>query len=184
LSITIRACRPEDAPVLREIEWIAGQRFRDVGMDDVADHEPTSVDRLVRYAIAGRAWAAVTERDEVVGYVLVDEIDGNAHVEQISVRPDHQGAGVGRALLDRVGTWARDGGRPAITLTTFATVAWNGPLYRHLGFAEVAERVIVRSCAGSATSGGCSLLPDHPGRGVGRSATAVRTFVIIKAWSR
>jgi ribosomal protein S18 acetylase RimI-like enzyme len=74
--------------------------------------------------------------------VVVDEVDGNAHVEQVSVLPDHQGAGIGRALLDRVGAWALQNGRSAITLTTFAHVPWNAPLYRHFGFTVLAESEI------------------------------------------
>jgi hypothetical protein len=46
---------------------------------------------------------------------------------------------VGRALLDRVEVWARETDRPAITLTTFADVPWNRPLYEHLGFRVLTE---------------------------------------------
>jgi ribosomal protein S18 acetylase RimI-like enzyme len=77
-----------------------------------------------------------------VGYVLVDEVDGNAHVQEVSVRPDRQGQGVGRALLDRVRVWAIESGRSAISLTTFAEVPWNRPLYEHLGFRVLAEEEI------------------------------------------
>ena len=76
--------------------------------------------------------------DHPIGYVIVDEVDSNAHVEQVSVQPDHQRVGVGRALLDRVGTWAVETGRSAISLTTFADVSWNRPLYEHLGFRVLA----------------------------------------------
>jgi len=138
MSFAIRPCRLEDAPALQEIEWSAGQRFREVGMDDVAAHGPAPVEVLAPYATGGRSWVAVTEAGEVVGYVLVDVVDGNAHIEQISVRPDHQGAGVGRALIERVRSWARDRGMSAITLTTFVAVSWNGPWYRHLGFRALA----------------------------------------------
>jgi hypothetical protein len=41
---------------------------------------------------------------------------------------------VGRALIDRVRAWAAETGRSTITLTTFAEVPWNGPLFAHLGF--------------------------------------------------
>ncbi len=71
--------------------------------------------------------------------MLVDVVDGAAHVEQVSVRPDRQGTGVGRALLDQVRAWAISTGRDAITLTTFADVPWNRPLYEHLGFHVVDE---------------------------------------------
>jgi GNAT superfamily N-acetyltransferase len=132
----IRAARVGDGPVLREIERLAGERFRDVGLGEIADHEPASLAVLAGYAADGRAWVAADPGDAgaVVGYVIVDVVDGAAHVEQVSVRPDRQGLGVGRALLDRVGEWAAATGRTALTLTTFSDVPWNRPLYEHLGF--------------------------------------------------
>jgi GNAT superfamily N-acetyltransferase len=77
-----------------------------------------------------------------VGYVLAEVVDGNAHVEQVSVEPAHQGMGIGRALIEEVRGWARAAGLPALTLTTFRDVPWNGPLYRHLGFGDLDEHEI------------------------------------------
>lgn len=48
--------------------------------------------------------------------------------EQVSVRADWQGVGLGRALLDRVREWAADHGMLSITFTTFSAVPWNRPL--------------------------------------------------------
>lgn len=138
MSVVVRPARVEDGLALQEIERAAGQRFRDVGQPEVADHEPASVDVLAGYATDGRSWVAV-DADSVIGYVLVDVVDGNAHVEQVSVLPDHQGAGVGRALLEVVRAWAAEANRPAVTLTTFANVPWNAPLFLHLGFRVLGE---------------------------------------------
>ena len=136
---TIRPARPDDGCSLRDIERSAGERFRDVGLGHVADDEPDSVATLADYANAGRAWVAVDEAGEPIGYLLVDLVDGRAHIEQVSVRPDHQGAGVGRALIDQALAWARQRNLPSVTLTTFADVAWNRPLYEHLGFRVLSE---------------------------------------------
>ena len=89
-----------------------------------------------------RSWVALAEGDTPIGYVLVDHVDGCAHIEQISVLPDRQGAGVGRALIDHVRAWAVASGTRAITLTTFRDVPWNAPLYEHLGFRVLDEREI------------------------------------------
>ena len=145
---TIRPLRPEDGSAARAIEWAAGARFRDVGLAHVADGEPASLDELAAYAAAGRGWVATNDDDEPIGYVIVDVIDGNAHIEQVSVLPDHQGKGIGRALVDRVHAWARETGKPAITLTTFREVAWNRPLYEHLGFAVLPDDEIGPELAG------------------------------------
>lgn len=139
MRIAVRPARPADAATLQEIERLAGERFREVGLDSIADDDPPSVDVLTGYAADGRSWVAVDEAGVVLGYTLVDEVDGCAHVEQISVRPDAQGKGVGRALLEQVRAWAVAANRPALTLTTFSNVPWNQPLYEHLGFRVLAE---------------------------------------------
>jgi len=138
----VRPSRVDDGPVLQEIERLAGVRFSDVGLPDIADAEPASIEALTEYANAGRSWVGVNDHDRPIGYVIVDEVDGNAHIEQLSVRPDHQGTGVGRGLVDQVRAWAAENGVPAITLTTFTDVPWNRPLYEHLGFTVLAEREI------------------------------------------
>ncbi|MGZ4785475.1 MAG: GNAT family N-acetyltransferase [Acidimicrobiales bacterium] len=138
MAVTIRVGRPEDGPTLQAIERLAGARFRDVGLDDVADHDPMSVQELADYARSGRSWVAVTEGG-IVGYALVDVVDGGAHLEQISVRPAHQGTGIGRALMAEVETWALDTLDRTVTLTTFRDVPWNQPLYEHLGYRALTD---------------------------------------------
>ncbi|MCW0215212.1 MAG: GNAT family N-acetyltransferase [Pseudonocardia sp.] len=128
----LRAAVEADLPRLREIENAAGESFRPLGMDLVAEDEPASLAELREYAGAGRAWVTTTG-GEVAGYVLADVVDGNGHVEQVSVHPDHAGAGHGRRLVRRVLEWAAARG-PAVTLTTFVDVPWNGPYYERLGF--------------------------------------------------
>jgi len=139
MPAVVRPARPAEGSALREVERLAGERFRDVGLPEVADDPPASVETLARYAEAGRSWVAVDRADEPIGYILVDVVDDCAHVEQVSVRPSHQGAGVGKALLERVRAWAADAGLSAITLTTFTDVPWNAPLYRNLGFRVLSE---------------------------------------------
>ena len=139
VTATIRPARPDDGPALQDIERRAGERFRDIGMPEIADDDPPSLEVLDGYADAARSWVAAGADHLPVGYLLVDVVDGCAHVEQVSVDPDHQGAGIGRALLDHVRRWAASSGLAAVTLTTFRDVPWNAPLYRHLGFRDLDE---------------------------------------------
>lgn len=134
MAASIRASRADDGPTLQTIEILAGERFREIGLAAVADDAPLPISTLTAYADAGRSWVAVDERDVPIGYALVDVVDGQAHLEQISVRPDEQGRGVGRALIGQVRYWAKGSGYSTLTLTTFTDVPWNGPLYEHLGF--------------------------------------------------
>jgi hypothetical protein len=79
------------------------------------------------------------ERGRPVGYAMARVIDGGGHLDQLSVVPEHGGRGLGRRLIDHVDGWAADRGLPALTLSTFRDVPWNGPWYRRLGFAVVPE---------------------------------------------
>ena len=142
MTAAVRPARAGDAPELQEIERRAGERFRDIGMPEIADDEPPALEVLVRYAAAGRSWVATDDADRPIGYVLVDAVDGCAHIEQVTVGPDHQGVGIGRALIDEVHRWAQERAMPAVTLTTFRAVPWNAPLYEHLGFRVVEESEI------------------------------------------
>ncbi|MEO5722959.1 MAG: hypothetical protein ABIQ39_14360, partial [Ilumatobacteraceae bacterium] len=60
IGLRLRPAVPTDAEALRCIERLAGEAFRTIGMDWVADGEVPSVDTLVGYAAAGRSWVAVT----------------------------------------------------------------------------------------------------------------------------
>ncbi|MFJ6215308.1 GNAT family N-acetyltransferase [Streptomyces sp. NPDC092296] len=124
---------------LREIERAAGRWFGEIGMSEIADDEPPSLDELARYQRAGMLWVAVDGADRPVAYLLAEPVDGNLHVEQVSVHPDSARRGVGRALLDHLAAWGAAEGVPALTLTTFAEVPWNAPYYERCGFQRLAE---------------------------------------------
>src|SRR5207253_4906392 len=110
-----------------EIERAAGETFRSLGMDRVADDDPGSVEELTPYAEGGRAFLSVDADDRPVAYLLVDVVDGAAHVEQVSVHPDHARRGIGGGLIERAASWASARGLHALTLTTYVDVPWNGP---------------------------------------------------------
>lgn len=113
--------------------------FHDVGMTAVANDEPSSLAELATYQEAGRAWVVTGEADHPVAYLLVDVVDENAHVEQVSVHPGHARQGLGKALLDTAAAWARQHGLAALTLSTYSEVPWNAPYYRRLGFRVIPD---------------------------------------------
>jgi GNAT superfamily N-acetyltransferase len=130
----IRAATAADDAALQEIEVAAGARFATVGLPDVAADDPFSVAELAAFRAVGRSWVATDTTGAVTGYAVADVLDGCGHLEQVSVRPELQARGIGRALVETVVAWARRAGYPAVTLTTFVDVEWNAPLYEHLGF--------------------------------------------------
>lgn len=74
-----------------------------------------------------------------VAYVLAEPVDGNVHIEQISVDPGSAHRRIGRALIEHVARQAAAAGVPALTLCTFAEVPWNAPYYERCGFRSLAE---------------------------------------------
>ncbi|PPF90474.1 GNAT family N-acetyltransferase [Clavibacter michiganensis] len=72
----------------------------------------------------------------LVGFAHVLEVDGLAHLEQVSVPPEHGRRGRGRALVEAAAGEARRRGHRRITLRTFADVPWNAPSYARMGFVE------------------------------------------------
>jgi ribosomal protein S18 acetylase RimI-like enzyme len=135
----IRAATAMELPALRDIERAAGLAFAGIGMPEIAADEPPSLDELTGYQRAGRAWVTVGQNARLVAYLLADLVDGNMHVEQVSVHPDCARRGVGRSLLDYVAGRAASAGRPALTLTTFSQVPWNAPYYERCGFRQLAD---------------------------------------------
>lgn len=74
----------------------------------------------------------------VIGFVHVLEAGGVAHLEQLSVLPEHGRRGVGSALVEAAAAEAAQRGYDRLTLRTYAAVPWNAPLYARLGFVEEA----------------------------------------------
>jgi GNAT superfamily N-acetyltransferase len=118
-QVEVRKAVRDDLPAFRDIEWASGQRYRQYGLDLVADEEAASVEVLAECADDGRSWVPVVDARRPIGCILVDLIEGGGHIEQVSVEPTHQGEGVGRALIEPAKSWARSRGLSALTLTTF-----------------------------------------------------------------
>jgi GNAT superfamily N-acetyltransferase len=138
-AVHIRAGGERDLGHLQDIEVAAGQCFRDLGMDRVADDAPPPLDLLRGYARdEGLCVATDAEDDRPLAYVLVEPVDGNAHIEQISVHPDSARRRIGGALIEYVARRARAAGFTALTLSTFTEVPWNAPYYQRLGFRALA----------------------------------------------
>jgi GNAT superfamily N-acetyltransferase len=138
-GVVVRLAAPGDVDVLPAIEAAAGERFRAVpAVAFVADHDPSFAPEVVAAALdEGRLWVAGVG-PHVVGYALALDLEGQPHLEQVSVLPEWSGHGVGRALIDQVVAWASGRGT-SLTLATFRDVEWNAPLYAHLGFVVLDE---------------------------------------------
>ena len=136
-AVTYRIERgaPTHAERLREIERASSIHFREFGMVDVADHEPTPASIFEDRAHDGLLYVALAE-DTVAGFLIWSPMDGQAYIEEVSVDPAHAGHRLAARMIDRMAEDIR-GRHPAITLATFRDVPWNGPYYATLGFEEL-----------------------------------------------
>jgi ribosomal protein S18 acetylase RimI-like enzyme len=127
----VRAAGRADLALLDEIGDRADTVFRTAGYD-LPDIPLESDDIAAAKAVfvAGRP---------PVGFVMIEEVDGLAHIAEIAVIPKWMRQGIGNRLLERACEWARTNDYPAVTLITFADVPWNGPYYAARGFVEVTE---------------------------------------------
>jgi ribosomal protein S18 acetylase RimI-like enzyme len=139
--VRVRPARPDELDRLQEIGVRSGRMFADVDDPVVAacaDDPPLEPDRLDEWCRAGRAWVA-EDSGEVVGFVVVDLLDGRAHIEEVAVDPTHGHRGIGRALVGAAVDYASGNGLGGVTLTTFRDVPWNRPWYERLGFRVMDE---------------------------------------------
>jgi ribosomal protein S18 acetylase RimI-like enzyme len=97
-------------------------------------------DRLSRSDAATFLIVDETGASGLVTVFLVPEHLSRAHLVSMWVAPERRRAGLGRALVERVTSWAADHGADTVELWVTDT---NGParaLYRSMGFDETGER--------------------------------------------
>ena len=95
----------------------------------------------------GLVWVA-TEGDVPFGFAGAEPFEDALHLWELAVRLDAQRQGAGRALVMAVAADARARTLPAVTLTTFRDIPWNGPFYARLGFVEVPHAEVNPRLAG------------------------------------
>ncbi len=125
----VRPARPDELPLLPEIERASDTLFATLSIGPLPDPGPEEV--------LAEALVVLVVDDPPVGFARIDAIAQGAHLEQLAVHPDHGRGGRGRALLRAAVQWAQDHGYAEITLATYRDVAWNGPFYASEGFVEV-----------------------------------------------
>lgn len=128
----VRVADDHEIDDLAEIERRADTLFTVAGIGPLPDpagaHHSMS-DALV-LLVAGRP---------AIGFAWLVEVDGRAHLEQMSVLPGHMRRGIGSALLEAACAWAVEQGYRAMTVCTFGEVEWNAPFYAKRGFVPLAQ---------------------------------------------
>ncbi|MFF0869573.1 GNAT family N-acetyltransferase [Nonomuraea sp. NPDC003560] len=127
----VRWAAPDELAGLISVELAADKLFEQAGI--VFPAGTTMVEDVTD------ATSVLVEGDPPAGFALIGRVDGNLHLDQLAVHPDHMRQGIGGRLVEAVADHARAVGAPAVTLTTFRDVPWNAPWYERHGFAVLPE---------------------------------------------
>ena len=127
----VRNAEPADLVQVPEVEAAADTLFRSLGITGLPP-APAAAQRAAAW------WVLVAGRPPV-GFAVLERVDGEVHLEQLSVHPSAGRRGVGTALLEAVAGVARACGARRVTLTTYADVPWNRPWYAARGFTEIPD---------------------------------------------
>ena len=166
----------KDCLELPRVEICAGAVFTSIGMDEIAQDDPPSVELLLEYQKAGRLFIASDPREKTVQAYIVLTIlsppEGNdpglGFVHQVSVSPTYARRGIGARLIAQAEAWSLSQKVPCICLTTFDNVPWNRPYYERLGFRVLSD----------------TELQEHRYAELKRQLQAEREHYILKKWPR
>jgi GNAT superfamily N-acetyltransferase len=138
MSAVTRLAKPEDAPLLPDIERSAGHLFREIpGLEWIAGDHVMTVAQHLPAIHAQSAWVAC-EEEMPVAFLSAERMLDTLHIYEVSVHATMMGRGLGRRLIEAAIAAARASGLSALTLTTFRDVPWNEPYYQRLGFETLA----------------------------------------------
>ncbi|AOK20126.1 GNAT family acetyltransferase [Burkholderia cepacia] len=141
--VRIRLATRDDAAAMAAVEVAAAQRFREIGMTDIADGEPTDAADVLARIDAGRAYVATDAHGACVGFAFYRLLDARRlYLEELDVAPSHAGQRIGARLIEQVTARAAQEGLAEVVLSTFRDAPWNAPYYRRLGFAEIDEAAL------------------------------------------
>jgi GNAT superfamily N-acetyltransferase len=123
-GITIRPAEAADAGAVADVYLASFKATYDFPLAHTDDQVRAWIRDLV--VPAGGTWVAVDPFDAIVG--MMDVVPGT--LDQLYVRPDRLGEGIGRALLDVARAHSREG----LTLYTFQVNARARRFYERNGF--------------------------------------------------
>lgn len=131
----VRPAGVADLPHLAAIEdsglVLFEEALGDLTGDVLASPAPTGAER------AREPGFVLVAGDPPRGFVHVLDLEGHAHLEQVSVLAAAGRRGLGTALVRAAVAEAASRGYAGVTLCTYADLPWNGPFYARLGFTEV-----------------------------------------------
>lgn len=133
MGIVVRRAVPGDAAAVHALLMAAFAVFRPLYTPGCFDATVLDEARVRRRMAEGPVFGA-WDGDRLVGTVSAMQDDRGIYVRGMGVHPDARRGGVGRRLLEAVERHARDGGAPALWLSTTPFLTGSIALYRSFGF--------------------------------------------------
>ncbi len=89
---------------------------------------------------SGCLYVAVQNDTDILGFIVFYRQGASIHLENIAVRPDMAGRGIGKRLIGFCEAEAKRQGAVFVTLYTNAKMTSNLSIYSHLGYQETGRR--------------------------------------------
>ena len=137
MTFGVRLASIQDLAALESVELLAAQRFDAEVVTANLAKRTIPLPQLQAAQSAKELWVATADDQAIVGFLLAEKLDDDLHISEMSVIPSYGRQGIGAALIQAAIKHARGAGHKRVSLTTFASVPWNGPFYAKQGFHEM-----------------------------------------------
>ncbi len=131
----IRAAHPGEAAAVRDVVLAAYERYVAV----IGTEPGPMLDDYSARIAADQAWV-LEDANEIVGVLVLEDGPDCFLLDNIAIRPDRQGSGFGRILMDFAEAEAARRGWNSITLYTNAMMTENIAIYTKRGYAQQGRR--------------------------------------------
>lgn len=136
-NLVIEKACISDLVHLADVERSASRKFSEYLKIESDIFSQTLDQRILRQSLESGSLLVAREDGMIVGFLAARLFDNKIHIDEISVKFDFQGKGIGKELLYALSTESKKKNIEAITLTTDKLIPWNYPLYSKLGYKEI-----------------------------------------------
>lgn len=134
---SLRSATAADVPRLAEIAHAAYARY----VERLGGREPRPMSEDYAAVVATKQVVVAERGGELVGLIALEVDDEGFVVDNVAVDPEHEGTGVGRALLRAAEAEAARAGFDSIYLYTHERMTENVALYERIGYVEYDRRL-------------------------------------------
>ncbi len=136
-KLNLRRAGPDDAEAVRELTRAAYAKWV-----PLIGREPKPMSADQDHAVRAHIVDLLEENGQLVALIELIRRPDHLHIENIAVRPERHGQGLGEALLGHAEAYARSLGLAELRLYTNAAFASNIAFYARRGFAEFLNEAI------------------------------------------